>query len=185
MRVRIVLPVPLWALQRFLGEEMKGHALADALYCDPGGAAFKALGSFNLKFDTRSTFTSPHAQTTVAQATWKGLVLGLRSGTQGDPRQQGGVFVIRAGVGAGGGGGGGEREASSGASSGASGSRGDGQASTGSLGQPVTLWAHIDRHNADQVPIMVLCRAAGLPDNVYRHPRLSAAQRRELAESGH
>ena len=148
--MRIVLPVPLWAMQRYLAEEMKGHALADALFCDPGGAAFRALGSFNLKFDTRSTFSSPHAQTTVAQATWKGLVLGLRSGTQGDPRQQGGAFVIRAGGGGGG---------------------------------CSTMWTHIDRHNADQVPIMVLCRAAGLPDDVYRHPRVSAAQRRELAES--
>ena len=53
----------------------------------------------------------------------------------------------------------------------------------GAKAAPVTLWAHIDRHNADQVPIPVLCRAAGLPDDVYRHPRVSAAQRRELAES--
>ena len=151
--MRVVLPVPLWALQRFLAEEMKGHALADALYCDPGGAAFHALGAFNKKFDTRSTFTSPHAQTTVAQATWKGLLLGLRSGTQGDPRQQGGAFVIRAG-----GGRGAEQPPAS------------------------TVWAHIDRHNADQVPIMVLCRAAGLPDDVYRHPRVPAAQRREGGE---
>jgi len=148
--VRIVLPVPLWALQRFLAEEMKGHALAEALYCDPGGAAFHALGAFNKKFDTRSTFTSPHAQTTVAQATWKGLLLGLRSGTQGDPRQQGGAFVIRA-----------EQQPP----------------------RASPLWAHIDRHNADQVPIMVLCRAAGLPDDAYRHPRVPAAQRRE-AEGG-
>ena len=167
--MRVVLPVPLWALQRFLAEEMKGHALAEALYCDPGGAAFHALGAFNKKFDTRSTFTSPHAQTTVAQATWKGLVLGLRSGTQGDPRQQGGAFVIRAGGGrgtaAGGGGGGG----------------GGGGAEQQQQQQPSasTLWAHIDRHNADQVPIMVLCRAAGLPDDAYRHPRVPAAQRRE------
>jgi hypothetical protein len=54
----------------------------------------------------------------------------------------------------------------------------------GGCEQPATLWAHIDRHNADQVPIMVLCRAAGLPDDVYRHPRLTAAQRRELEEAG-
>ena len=170
--MRVVLPVPLWALQRFLAEEMKGHALAEALYCDPGGAAFHALGAFNKKFDTRSTFTSPHAQTTVAQATWKGLVLGLRSGMQGDPRQQGGAFVISAGGGrgtaAGGGGGGG-------------GDGGGGAGGSGAEPQPFasTLWAHIDRHNADQVPIMVLCRAAGLPDDAYRHPRVPAAQRRE------
>ncbi len=166
--MRIVLPVPLWALQRFLNEEMRGHALADALYCDPGGAAFRALGAFNLKFDTRATFTSPHAQTTVAQATWKGLVLGLRFGTQGDPRQQGGVFVIGAGGGRGGSGGNGGDDI------------GAGEALGGKT--PVTLWAHIDRHNADQVPIAVLCRAAGLPDDVYTHPRVSAEQRRELAE---
>lgn len=147
-RVAVVLPVPLWAAQRFVREELGGRALAGALYCDPGGAAFKALGSFSLKFDTRSTFTSPHAQTTVAQATWRGLVLGLRSGTQGDPRQQGGAFVLRASTPAA-------------AEAGAPG---------GGLAEEC-VWAHIDRHNADQVPIPVLLRAAGLPDAVYTHPR--------------
>jgi hypothetical protein len=137
----VILPVQLWAAQRFLLEELDGRALAASLYCDPDGVAFRALGRFNLKFDTRSTFTSPHAQTTVAQATWRGLVLGLRSGTQGDPRQQGGAFVLR------------------------------GAPAEGAADCFECVWAHIDRHNADQVPIPVLVRAAGLPDAVYTHPR--------------
>ena len=136
-RVAVILPVPLWAAQRFLEQELDKRALAASLYCDPGGVAFNALSTFNLRFDTRSTFTSPHAQTSVASATWKGLVLGLRSGTQGDPRQQGGAFVLR----------------------------------VAKAGGFECAWAHIDRHNADQVPIPVLVRAAGLPDAVYTHPR--------------
>ena len=156
----IVLPVPLWAAQRFVREELDGRALAASLYCDPGGAAFKALGSFTLRFDTRSTFTSPHAQTTVAQATWKGLVLGLRSGTQGDPRQQGGAFVLRGAAGAAGAG------------------AGAGAAGAGAADGFECVWAHIDRHNADQVPIPVLVRAAGLPDSVYTHPRQGARRGR-------
>lgn len=156
----VILPVPLWAAQRFVRDELAGRpALADALYCDPGGVTFRALGSFTLRFDTRSTFTSPHAQTTVAQATWRGLVLGLRSGTQGDPRQQGGAFVLRRR--------GGPEVAVAGAA----------VAGAAEDGDVECVWAHIDRHNADQVPIPVLVRAAGLPHAVYKHPRPGCAAR--------
>ena len=163
----MILPVPLWAAQRFVRDELAGRpALADALYCDPGGAVFRALGSFTLRFDTRSTFTSPHAQTTVAQATWRGLVLGLRSGTQGDPRQQGGAFVLR-------------RRRDGGPEVAVAGAAVDGAAVDGAAvaGDVECVWAHIDRHNADQVPIPVLVRAAGLPDAVYKHPRPGGAAR--------
>jgi len=151
VRLAVILPVPLWAAQRFVRDELAGRPLATSLYCDPGGVTFRGLGSFNHRFDTRSTFTSPHAQTTVAQATWRGLVLGLRSGTQGDPRQQGGAFVLRGG------------------------------AAGSAAGGVECVWAHLDRHNADQVPIPVLVRAAGLPDAVYAHPRPGARPARGAA----
>lgn len=134
MRFAIVLPVPVWALQRYAATELPAaHPLLRALYCDPGGRAFAQLGVFNFRFDSRSTFDSPHAKTTVWQATWRGFLLGVQTGMQGDPRQQGGAFVIRGGA---------------------------------------CAWAHLDRHNADQVPIPVLVRAAGAPDAAYRHRAL-------------
>jgi hypothetical protein len=91
----VVLPVPLWSLQRYLAQEkLLGTPAAAHIFCDPHAAAFKALG-FTLKFDSRAKFTSIHAKTSVASATWKGFVLGVTGGgMQGDPRQQGGAFVI-------------------------------------------------------------------------------------------
>jgi hypothetical protein len=132
---RVVLPVPLWSLQKFLrSEKLLGTPLASRIFCDPKAESFKAIGA-TFKFDSRAKFSSIHAQTSVAGATWKGFVLGVTGGgTQGDPRQQGGAFVLG--------------------------------------GDPVAcLWAHYDRHNADQVPIPVLLEAAGAPQSLYVHPR--------------
>ncbi len=152
VRFRVVLPVPLWSLQKFVATETKAGTMSAAhaarLYCDPKAAAFAALG-FNFKFDSRAKFTSIHAQTSVAGATWKGFVLGVTGGgTQGDPRQQGGAFVIGARAGAG----------------------------EGGEAGPECVWAHYDRHNADQVPIPVLLAAAGLSPSLYVHKRPVAAE---------
>ncbi len=95
----VILPVPLWSLQKYVRGEGSSlpKEVAARIYCDPKAESFAALG-FNFKFDSRSTFTSIHAKTTVFQATVRGFVLGVTGGgMQGDPRQQGGAFVIEAG----------------------------------------------------------------------------------------
>lgn len=147
----VVLPVPLWSLKQYLSsEKLLGTPAASSLFCDPKGEAFKALG-FTLKFDSRSKFTSIHAKTSVAAATWNGFVLGVTGGgMQGDPRQQGGSFVIDSG---------GEGGASAAAAAAA----------------PTCVWSHWDRHNADQVPIPVLLEAAGVPQSYYVHPGKATA----------
>jgi hypothetical protein len=140
----VVLPVPLWALQKFAADAALPPAAARRLYADTTGALFAAAGC-TVKFDSRSKFTSMHAQTTVAQATVRGFWLVVSGGgLQGDPRQQGGAWVLEATPRGGGGGGGGEI---------------------------TTVWSHYDRHNADQVPIPVLLAAAGAPASLYVHPR--------------
>jgi hypothetical protein len=147
IRLAVVLPVTVPQLQRFVGRGSTPDRVAARLFCDPTSAAFAALG-FNFKFDSRAEFTSIHAQTSVLGAVWKGLVAGIAGGgMQGDPRQQGGAFVIRA-----------------------AGSRGRGR---GKQAAPACVWAHFDRHNADQVPIPVLLAAAGAPAAAYVHPRAS------------
>ncbi len=141
--------------------------MAAALYCDPPPAAlFKAL-AFPLKFDSRARFTSIHAQTSVAAATWKGFLTGVQTGMQGDPRQQGGAVVLTArGARAGG-----EEEEEGG------GIASDAPASTAALPPllPAVTWVHRDRHNADQALIPVLLAAAGAPEGAYVHGRHVAA----------
>jgi hypothetical protein len=150
----VILPVPHWALAKYVRGEGASlpHEVKARLYCDPDAAAFDALG-FNFKFDSRSTFTSIHAKTTVFQATVRGFVLGVTGGgMQGDPRQQGGAFVL-------------ERRANAAAAGGAGAGKGGGE------GELACVWAHYDRHNADQVPIPVFLRAAGAPVDAYVHVR--------------
>ena len=143
-RLVVVLPVPLWSLKKFADDEIPlDHPLRDHLFCDPGGKTFKALGAFNLKFDTRTPKPGPHQHTSVLSATWKGFTLGVTSGMQGDPRQQGGSYVLHR----------------------------DSQTDPDTRNVS-TVWTHIDRFNADQVPLPILVKAAGLPDNVYKHPTL-------------
>lgn len=67
--------------------------MAARIFADPA-AAIATVAKCNKRFDTRSTFTSPHAQTSVLGATLAGLALGLQTGPQGDPRQQGGAWVL-------------------------------------------------------------------------------------------
>lgn len=134
----VILPVPLWALQRIIVEQSICPHAASLLFCDPKSECFQALG-FNLKFDTRTKFTSVHAKTSVLEATVKGFSIGIRTGMQGNPSQQGGAFVIS------------PVESIS--------------ASTSAITYKCT-WCHYDRHNSDQVEIPVLLRAANAPDLV-------------------
>ena len=142
------LPVPAKALQRFVKETQAPPFVAARLFADPAAAIAKAAAC-TLKFDSRATFTSPHAQTTVLQATWKGFAMGVRTGMQGDPRQQGGAWIIE--------------EAANGG--------GDG----GAPPQWRTVWGKRDRHNADQTPLALLVHHAGAPASAYVHPRPTAA----------
>lgn len=137
MDIVVILPVQPRHVARFVRDSAIPPQVALRIFSD-SSAALASASKCNKRFDTRSTFTSPHAQTTVLGATLAGLGLGLMTGPQGDPRQQGGAWVLQLSDG--------------------------GHTWT-------TLWAHRDRHNADQVPIPVLFAAAGLPPSAYVHPR--------------
>ena len=143
-RFFVILPVPLWALQRIVAEEKIVPSISECIFCDPSSKSFEAL-KFNLKFDTRSVFTSIHAKTSVMQATWKGFSIGIRTGIQGDPRQQGGAFVIAPVL--------------------PDGVAGHGVEDGDCLDSGyLCKWKHYDRHNSDQVEIPVLLRAADVPN---------------------
>ena len=88
----MVLPVPLWSLQRLAQQVVP--QLAAHLACDPSAAVFSALGC-NFVFTTKKLRPDTiHAHTGVARATLSGLWGGLTSGMQGDPRQMGCAFVL-------------------------------------------------------------------------------------------
>ncbi len=95
----IVLPVPLWALQRYVRERLGGApALAARIFADERAAAFAAL-SCPVKFATKKLRPdSIHAHTGVASAAWRGLIEGLRGGMQGDPRQLGLAAIVEGGT---------------------------------------------------------------------------------------
>jgi hypothetical protein len=95
----VVLPVPLWALQRYVREQMGAHAaFAARIFADESAAAYKAL-SCPVKFATAKLRPdSIHAHTSVATAAWRGLVEGLRGGMQGDPRQLGLAAIVDGGT---------------------------------------------------------------------------------------
>lgn len=146
--ILFILPVPATALQRFVKESAAPPFVAARLFADPTAAIAKAAAC-SLKFDSRATFTSPHAQTTVLQATLRGFAMGLRTGMQGDPRQQGGAWVLL-------------EQAS------------DGGAAAAVDGGWRTTWGKRDRHNADQTPLALLVHHAGAPAAAYVHPRAAA-----------
>jgi len=95
----VVLPVPLWALQRYVREQLGAHAaFAARLFADEGAAAYKAFAC-PVKFATKKLRPdSIHAHTSVGAATWRGLLEGLRGGMQGDPRQLGLAAVVEGGA---------------------------------------------------------------------------------------
>jgi len=95
-----VLPVPLWALQRYVRERLGAlsPALAARVFCDERAAAFAALAC-PVKFATAKLRPdSIHAHTGVAAAALRGLAEGLRGGMQGDPRQLGLAAVVEGGA---------------------------------------------------------------------------------------
>lgn len=95
MAFLVVLPVPLWSLQRLAQRVVP--QLAAHLACDPTGAVFAALGC-NFVFTTRKLRPDTiHAHTSVARAALTGLWEGITGGMQGDPRQMGCAFVLDAG----------------------------------------------------------------------------------------
>jgi hypothetical protein len=95
----VVLPVPLWALQRYAADRLGAHAaFAARVFADEGGAAFRALGC-PVKFASRKLRPDTiHAHTAVGTAAWRGLLEGLRGGMQGDPRQLGLAAVVDGGT---------------------------------------------------------------------------------------
>jgi hypothetical protein len=165
-----VLPVPTWSLRRYVAEAKLLPDMARRICCvpaDSGAAMFAACGC-NLRFDSRSKFTSPHAKTSVLAATVKGFAMGVTGGMQGDPRQQGGCFIL-AGPGAAAAA---TLDSDSAAAAAASGGAG-GESAPAVPATPAavrTVWAHLDRHNADQVPIPAILSAAGLPADLYTQP---------------
>ncbi len=94
----ILLPVPLWALQRFVREKLAASpALAACIFADEAAAAFSSFAC-PVKFASRKTRPdSIHAHTSVAAATLRGFAEGLRGGMQGDPRQLGLAAVVDGG----------------------------------------------------------------------------------------
>ena len=90
----VILPVPIWSLEGYIKDENITAPISSMLYCNPDSDLFRAL-HFNFCFDSRAPVRSIHAKTSVLGATWGGLLLGLRTGMQGDPRQQGGAFVVK------------------------------------------------------------------------------------------
>lgn len=90
----VILPVPVWALTAYVKDDNIPGQISSMLYCDPDRELFRTL-NFNFCFDTRKPVRSIHSKTSVWGATWGGLRIGLRTGMQGDPRQQGGAFVIK------------------------------------------------------------------------------------------
>ena len=95
VKLLILLPVPLWSLQKFLKSNPK---IAPYLACDPKRAVFTAL-QCNFSFATKKLRPdSIHAHTGVLKATWAGLAEGITGGgPQGDPRQMGGALVLEGG----------------------------------------------------------------------------------------
>lgn len=98
MSLVVVLPVPLWALQRFVREQLaSAPALAACIFADESAASFSAFAC-PVKFASRKTRSDTiHAHTSVAAATLKGFAEGLRGGMQGDPRQLGLAAIVDSG----------------------------------------------------------------------------------------
>jgi hypothetical protein len=151
--VVFVLPVSGAHLARFVADTAAPPSVAARLFANPGASIAAAAGC-TFRFDSRATFTSPHAQTSVLGATLRGLSLGLRTGPQGDPRQQGGAWVLEL-----------QQPPPAGDGGGDSGDGG------GGVARWTTVWVHRDRHNADQVPLPLLVAVAGGPPGAYVHPR--------------
>ena len=92
----VVLPVPLWALQRFVEKSLKNSPeLAASIFADERAAAAAALDCTK-KFTTAKLKPDTiHAHTSVTRAALWGIGEGIAGGgAQGDPRQMGGAWVL-------------------------------------------------------------------------------------------
>ncbi|KAI9010704.1 hypothetical protein DFJ74DRAFT_710939 [Hyaloraphidium curvatum] len=87
----VVTPAPAWAVRKFVAST--GFSLP--MYSDPSRELYKAL-DFNFVFDSKLEWkvASRHVRTTVPAAWALGFFKGVTEGVQGDPRQQGGAFVL-------------------------------------------------------------------------------------------
>jgi hypothetical protein len=88
-----------------------------------------------------------HDRRTVLGNTLYGFSVGITSGIIGDPRQNGGTFVFR------------RKEENDKILD-----------KTTAECKIECIFAHVDRVNADLVPIPVLLAAANLPADMYKHP---------------
>ena len=97
----VLLPVPVWALARFVKEALPASpGLAACLFADEGAAAYAALG-WTFRFATAKLKPDTvHAHTPAWRAALWGVAEGLRGGTQGDPRWMGGAWVVDGAAGA-------------------------------------------------------------------------------------
>ncbi len=143
-------------IRRLLEEDFKGHPLEDVLYADDDGSVFKELGLFTVKFDSRQLRYTMHDRRTVLGNTLYGFSVGVTSGIIGDPRQNGGTFVFL-------------RKNNVDNKTESTGNN-DESKMTPSSELFECSYAHLDRVNADLVPIPVLLAAAKLPLDMYKHP---------------
>jgi hypothetical protein len=95
----VLLPVPVWALARFVREALPHSPdLAARLFADEGAAAYAALGC-TFRFSTAKLKPDTiHAHTPVWKAALWGIGEGLRGGPQGDVRWMGGAWVLESGA---------------------------------------------------------------------------------------
>ena len=89
----LVLPVTTTILRRYIAEEGISEEVSKLMMCDKSGAAYRALG-FNFTFNSKPEQRSIHEKNTLFQKVTKGILMGLKTGPQGDVRQQGGAFVL-------------------------------------------------------------------------------------------
>lgn len=89
----LVLPVSTTILRRYITEEGVSEEVAKLMLCDKSGGAYSSLG-FNFTFNSKPSQKSIHEKNTLLQKVWRGIIMGLKTGPQGDVRQQGGAFVL-------------------------------------------------------------------------------------------
>ncbi len=89
--ISVITPAPPWAIRSFLLKTK----FSLPMYSDPSRALYSAL-NMNFVFDSKMEWKveSRHVRTSVPMAWVKGFYKGVTEGIQGDPRQQGGAFVL-------------------------------------------------------------------------------------------
>ncbi|KXS13176.1 hypothetical protein M427DRAFT_383502 [Gonapodya prolifera JEL478] len=87
----LITPAPPRAVRRFVQQS----SLSIPVFSDAPRSLYTAL-NMNFRFDSKLEYrvSSRHVRTTVPEAWVKGFVKGVTEGLQGDPRQQGGSFVL-------------------------------------------------------------------------------------------